>query len=1012
MPAVFQKTVEQDLHKPLKIQYCADTVFTKDNTGNLINVLLFEDGVPYNGGGTVSATAIRADGATESWAGTISGNTVSVALTRAALDVPGTLQVFIKVTAGTVETTVYAGVYNVVCTETPTVVAPVTPSDVAALIASIEAAIRNIPADWTSFLGTIAPTFDPGKADGYAAGAYVWYPGQPDNVGTLYRFTSAHSGTWTGTDVVTVVIGNELNDTVRYTAQVHTDEQKTVARSNIGAASADQLSSLGYQVSVNTTDIDVIQRTIGSGLDPNNTIKSQLDGIKADIGTVPDGQNLQGEVSDLKSAIDDSIAESLTWTDGGYTKAYDTIESSSGYSYSSYIDVIPGHKYLVRTKIGGDASITFRDANNAGLAARFKNSESDPNYYNIITIPENAAKMRISCVKANKSTALVAHIYPDEIAEINERLATSETAIDTLNTDVNEFSAVVLNDTVLVMIQKAINWTTGDYNNSTTRIATNYFVERGVYEVCSSSIDMAAYVWTTEFQGVWTGSAVQKNQVTWFKKLVVDDIKAVAGQNAKVKFVARYNDNSNIEPTVDAIKSISMDTRLTALESTEQKQVGENISGTSWSAGTGKMKTLFDLQGSKNGAVCYSTIEYNGSTFKNCNDDISPCIFDGAGIIGANHGYYMVFKATLANHGLTNADIGKTCTIDGNTWVLLQINSASEFTVCCVDNTVWYGANPNFGGSGQPAVPTTYNFGTSITVTSMSALSQLYPSIKNKSVDILRNNGNVFAVGESYDIINLKDGIAKIIQNVGNNDSNSIANLADPIMTFRNVYEFHANGSVTIYENLKVCDSMPVINWAEGTQSISFGTNDYFAVPMTSYKNFSVAPSSDSNIAYFSRSTWDDETKPPIIYIQIDNAPATATKMMVQGVIMDDRNGAIETYAGRIHSTRKMYPYAIAPQSAGQVGETYDFSCFRIPIKANEMSAQIKFAGYCKVSNDYYFFAYHPAAVNVSVPVPYDLVGKTVTEVLSKNAVCLNSLVSTSIDVKTTGDGYLLLRLT
>lgn len=304
MPAVFQKTVEQDLHKPLKIQYCADAVFTKDNTGNLINVLLFEDGVPYNGGGTVSATAIRADGATESWAGTISGNTVSVALTRAALDVPGTLQVFIKVTAGTVETTVYAGVYNVVCTETPTVVAPVTPSDVAALIASIEAAIRNIPADWTSFLGTIAPTFDPAKADGYAAGDYVWYPGQTDNVGTLYRFTSAHSGTWTGTDAVTVVIGNELNDTVRYTQQVHTDAEKTVARANIGAASNDGLYSLGYQVSVNTTDIDVIQRTIGSGLDPNNTVKSQLDGIKADIGTVPTGETVEGQITDLKSAID------------------------------------------------------------------------------------------------------------------------------------------------------------------------------------------------------------------------------------------------------------------------------------------------------------------------------------------------------------------------------------------------------------------------------------------------------------------------------------------------------------------------------------------------------------------------------------------------------------------------------------------------------------------------------------------------------------------------------------
>lgn len=399
MPAVFQKTVEQDLRKPLKIQYCADTVFTKDNAGNLINVLLYEDGEPYNGGGTVSATAIRADGATESWAGTISGNTVSVALTRAALDVPGTLQVFIKVTAGTTETTVYAGVYNVVCTETPTVVAPVTPSDVAALIASIEDAIRNIPADWTSFLGTIAPTFDPTKADGYAAGAYVWYPGQPDNVGTLYRFTSAHSGTWTGTDAVTVVVGNELNDTVRYTQQTRTDAEKTVARANIGAASNDGLYSLGYQVSVNTTDIDVIQRTIGSGLDPNNTVKSQLDGIKADIGTVPEGQNLQGEVSDLKSALQDiSGCGEIALFSGYIATNSETINVNNVVPHSTYycaaVPCVMGDYFTVNS-IGGSTPYAWAFVDGSGN--RLLNSGANATATNVvICAPINAAYLVIN----------------------------------------------------------------------------------------------------------------------------------------------------------------------------------------------------------------------------------------------------------------------------------------------------------------------------------------------------------------------------------------------------------------------------------------------------------------------------------------------------------------------------------------------------------------------------------------------------------------------------------------
>jgi hypothetical protein len=51
---------------------------------------------------------------------------------------------------------------------------------------------------------TIAPEFD--TSTSYTAGSYVY------KNGVLYRFTSAHTGTWTGTDVEVVTVGGEVTD--------------------------------------------------------------------------------------------------------------------------------------------------------------------------------------------------------------------------------------------------------------------------------------------------------------------------------------------------------------------------------------------------------------------------------------------------------------------------------------------------------------------------------------------------------------------------------------------------------------------------------------------------------------------------------------------------------------------------------------------------------------------------------------------------------------------------------
>ena len=241
--AAFEKVYVQNLNYPLKIQYSPDVAFTKDNLSNTISVLLYTGEIPYSGGGTASASVVRADGVTVPLSGTVAANKISVSLTDSALDVPGTTQIYIKLTAGSVVTTVFAGVFSVVCSETDSIIEPATPVSVAALIASINAAIASIPADWSLMKAAIARDFDSSTA--YGVGEYVWYNGR------LYRFIATHAaGSWDANQVTPATLSNDVETVfnrmaVRYDSpQNLTAAQQGTARTNIAAASEADVTDL------------------------------------------------------------------------------------------------------------------------------------------------------------------------------------------------------------------------------------------------------------------------------------------------------------------------------------------------------------------------------------------------------------------------------------------------------------------------------------------------------------------------------------------------------------------------------------------------------------------------------------------------------------------------------------------------------------------------------------------------------------------------------------------------
>lgn len=208
--------LNQDLQEAVHVRYLDGNVFSMDNNGNKVGVNVFSGGEPVTLSGSISANVIRSDGATVVVSGESSENSAWVVLPQAAYAVPGVISVVIKNTVSSDVTTLGAVVANVYQSTTDTTVDPGTiiPS-VQALITSIETAVASIPADYSSLWTSLAPAFS--SSTSYQAGQYVTYNGG------VYRFTTAHSGSWAAADATAVNVGGELYDVKSAIQQIPTE---------------------------------------------------------------------------------------------------------------------------------------------------------------------------------------------------------------------------------------------------------------------------------------------------------------------------------------------------------------------------------------------------------------------------------------------------------------------------------------------------------------------------------------------------------------------------------------------------------------------------------------------------------------------------------------------------------------------------------------------------------------------------------------------------------------------
>jgi hypothetical protein len=118
--AVFETVLVSDLKKPIQVKQLTGNLFSGDNGGNKITVEVLDGGSAATLSGTVTGYILRADNATVTVTGTLSGNKASITLPASAYAVIGAVSIVVKL--GT--TTLGACTSYVYRTTTDTIVDP------------------------------------------------------------------------------------------------------------------------------------------------------------------------------------------------------------------------------------------------------------------------------------------------------------------------------------------------------------------------------------------------------------------------------------------------------------------------------------------------------------------------------------------------------------------------------------------------------------------------------------------------------------------------------------------------------------------------------------------------------------------------------------------------------------------------------------------------------------------------------------------------------------------------
>lgn len=417
-----------------------------------------------------------------------------------------------------------------------------------------------------------------------------------------------------------------------------------------------------------------------------------------------------------------------------------------------------------------------------------------------------------------------------------------------------------------------------------------------------------------------------------------------------------------------------------------------------------------------------------GNTIKAVVDDIAPVYINGS-YRGGNHGHLGAWTITLTAHGKTIADIGSVWT-DGNNvdFVILQVPTANTLFVCTE-----YNSNPQYPlGTDAPVAPLTHKSGAThtdqIAFTVVSSISQIRPSINNRTVRILVNGlhdfdvnlddvayGDYVDVIESYGVVDIPAMLTYLKTNAGSNNNQSFYSDAIADVCIVNItYRFGEHGTCVLYESVEYLIES-YISYMGFTQSDSTGVSDKIYIPGTDYD--SIVDTNGVNFV-FTEDTWNTVNVPPNRYFQLKSdlsfgygigyCPSIGygvTALRNENLLYDFSAGMCPS------STHKMYPYLVRSISAS-AGQSFEAVAFRVPIQ--QYDADFTVCAWYWVDDDVYLMldAHKTLSKVIDLPEYLHGYGVTVIEKTDNITILDNTVPISGLPINVTDYGSVVLKLT
>ena len=442
--AVVENKFVCDLQRPVQAQALKGNVFSLDNFGSRLSVLIYENGVPATISGSITADCILPDGSTVTVNGSLTtengGSKAYIDVPQSCLLIPGILKVAIKCTSSSVITTLAAIVANVYMTKTDNVITPSQQiiNDWNAEISASLATIGTVPSGKTvvGMINDEATARENADADLKSAIRNI------DDV--VFEFDSI--------PVYATATGWRLN------------ESDGLCSSDAGYKLIKYQVNAGDYVRVETDDRFQFQNSASvpaSGT--NNRIGKTYQG-SISIVKVPDGatylivssttdgvQNaykgtgIDKRVVDIEEIIENDLIQGeryqIPLTMGyasGYVDRYKVFQTYAGISAAS-IEVSEGDIYYLTSKnLFSGARAVFYNSSDVVESVVFTANNGNLETLTKIIVPENAVKMLIQSFTSEASyVALYKQNLSEKFAIISEDIGNIEEATtDPLVTDV------------------------------------------------------------------------------------------------------------------------------------------------------------------------------------------------------------------------------------------------------------------------------------------------------------------------------------------------------------------------------------------------------------------------------------------------------------------------------------------------------------------------------------------------------------------------------------------------